>query len=74
MDEMLIKLRTKFMRSIVSKLISKSIQSKTGYKVNIRFNDLEAIYYDGEIIVNANLEARIDKQEFVKILRSEGLD
>lgn len=74
MDEMLIKLRTKFMRTIVSKLISKSIQSKTGYKVNIRFNDLEAIYYDGEIVVNANLEARIDKQEFMKILKSEGLD
>ena len=74
MDEMLIKLRTKFMRKIVSKLIDKAIQSKTGYKVNIQFNDLEASFNDGEIIINANLEAKMDKQEFMKVLKSEGLD
>lgn len=74
MDEMLIKLRTKFMRKVVSKLIGKAIQSKTGYKVNIQFNDLEASFNDGEITINTNLEAKMDKQEFMKILKSEGLD
>ena len=74
MDEMLIKLRTKFMKNIVSKLIGKAIQSKTGYKVTIQFNDLDANFNDGEITINANLEAKIDKQEFMKILKSEGLD
>lgn len=74
MDEMLIKLRTKFMRKIVSKLIGKAIQSKTGYKVDIQFNDLEASFNDGEITINAILEAKMDKQEFMKILKSEGLD
>lgn len=74
MDEMLIKLRTKFMRKVVSKIIGKAIQSKTGYKVNIQFNDLEASFNDGEITINANLEAKMDKQEFMKILKSEGLD
>ena len=71
---MLIKLRTKFMRKVVSKLIGKAIQSKTGYKVNIQFNDLEARFNDGEITINANLEAKMDKQEFMKIIKSEGLD
>ena len=71
---MLIKLRTKFMRKVVSKIIGKAIQSKTGYKVNIQFNDLEASFNDGEITINANLEAKMDKQEFMKILKSEGLD
>jgi len=74
MDEMLIKLRTKFMKGIVSKLISKAIQSKTGYKVNIQLNDLDASFIDGEISINANLEAKMDKHEFMKILKSEGLD
>lgn len=74
MDEMLIKLRTKFMRKVVSKLIGKAIQSKTGYKVNIQFNDLEASFNDGEITINANLEVKMDKQEFMKIIKSEGLD
>ena len=71
---MLIKLRTKFMRKVVSKLIGRAIQSKTGYKLNIQFNDLEASFNDGEITINANLEAKMDKQEFIKILKSEGLD
>ena len=74
MDEMLIKLRTKLMRKVVSKLIGKAIQTKTGYKVDIRFNELEASFNDGEITINANLEAKMDKQEFMKILKSEGLD
>ena len=71
---MLIKLRTKFMRKVVSKIIGRAIQSKTGYKINIQFNDLEASFNDGEITINANLEAKMDKQEFMKILKSEGLD
>ena len=71
---MLIKLRTKLMRKVVSKLIGKAIQTKTGYKVDIQFNELEASFNDGEITINANLEAKMDKQEFMKILKSEGLD
>lgn len=74
MDEMLVKLRTKFMRSVVSKLLSSSIKSKTGYKVDIQLNDLEANFNDGEITINADLEVKMDKQEFMKILKSKGLD
>ena len=71
---MLVKLRTKFMRSVVSKLLSSSIKSKTGYKVDIQLNDLEANFNDGEITINADLEVKMDKQEFMKILKSKGLD
>lgn len=74
MDEMLIKLRTKFMRKVVSKLISKSIKSKTGYEIDIQFDELNASFEDGEITVKANLEAKLSKDEFMKILKSQGLD
>lgn len=74
MDEMLIKLRTKFMRNVISKLLGKSIKSKTGYKVDIQFKDLEANFNDGDITVNANLELKMDKNEFMRILKAEGLD
>ena len=74
MDEMLIELRTKFMRKVVSKLISKSIKSKTGYEVDVQFNEMNASFEDGEITVKANLEAKMSKDEFVKILKSQGLD
>lgn len=71
---MLIRLRTKFMRKVVSTLVSKSIQSKTGYKVDIQFEDLDASFEDGEITIKANLEARLSKDEFMKILKSQGLE
>ena len=73
MDEMVINLRTKFMRKVVSKLISKSIKSKTGYEVDVQFNEMNASFEDGEITVKANLEAKMGKDEFVKILKSQVL-
>ena len=74
MDEMLINLRSKFMRKVVSKLLSKSIKSKTGYEIDVRFDELNASFEDGEITVKANLEAKLSKEEFMKILKSQGLD
>lgn len=74
MDEMKIKLSTKFMRNIISKLIAKSIRKKLGYEVNIQLNDLEVSIIDGETNILANVEAKVDSKEFVKIMKSIGLD
>lgn len=74
MDEMFIKLKTKFMKKIVSKVLTKVIQNKLGYKINIQINDLEAELNNGEITLNANLEAKMDEHEFIKILKSDDLD
>ena len=71
---MLINLKSKFMRKVVSKLLSKSIKSKTGYEIDVQFDELNASFEDGEITVKANLEAKISKDEFMKILKSQGLD
>ena len=71
---MLINLKSKFMRKVVSKLLSKSIKSKTGYEIGIQFDELNASFENGEITVKANLEAKMSKDEFVKILKSQGLD
>lgn len=74
MDELFIKLRTKFMKKLVSKLLSKAIQSKIGYKIDIQIDDLDAELNNDEITVNAKLEVKMNKNEFVKILKAEGLD
>ena len=71
---MLINLKSKFMRKVVSKLLSKSIKSKTGYEIDVQFDELTASFEDGEITVKANLEAKMSKDEFMKILKSQGLD
>lgn len=68
MDEMKLKLTTKFMRSIVSKLIEKSIYKKYGYIVNVQLNDLDISIVDGETTINTNVEAKISSEEFKKIM------
>lgn len=68
MDEMKLKLSTKFMRGIVSKLIARSIYKKYGYRVNVQLNDLDINIIDGETTINANVEAKINSDEFRKMM------
>jgi len=70
MDELKMKLSTKFMRNIVSKLIAKAIYKKTGYKVDIQLNDLDIGVVDGDANINANVEVKINNEEFMKIMKS----
>lgn len=70
MDEMTIKLTTKFMRGIVSKLISKAIHKKYGCRVKIQLNDLDFRIIDGETHISTNVEADFTNEEFVKIMKS----
>lgn len=74
MDEMKLKLSTKFMRGIVSKLVSRFIYKKFGCKVNIQLNDLDIRIIDGETSINANVEAKVNSDEFMKVMKSIGLD
>lgn len=74
MDEMKLRLTTKFMRNLASKLIAKMIYKKTGYKVDIQINDLDINVIDGETKISTNVEAKLDSKEFMKIVKSAGLD
>ena len=68
MDEMRIKLSTKLMRNLASKLLSKIIYQKLGYKVHIQLNDLDAHMVDGKVSVKINAEANLSSSEFSKLL------
>lgn len=70
MDEMRVKLRTKFMRNIVSKLIARFIYKKTGYKIDIQLNDLDVFAINGDTTVKLNMEAKIKSEEFSKFMES----
>ena len=74
MDEMKVKLSTKFMRSIVSKVISRAIYKKYGYRVGIQLNDLDVNIIDGETKIATNVEVKLESKEFMKIVKSLGLD
>lgn len=74
MDEMKVKLSTKFMRSIVSKVISRAIYKKYGYRVDIQLNDLDVNIIDGETKIATDVEVKLESKEFMKIVKSLGLD
>ena len=70
MDEMKVKLSTKFMRHVVAKLIAKAIKKKFGCKIDIQLNDLDISIIDGETKVATNIEVKIDSKEFMKIMKT----
>lgn len=74
MDEMKLKLSTKFMRNIVAKLIARAIYKKTGYRVTIQLNELDISVIDGETHISTNVEAKLSSNEFMKIMRNIGLE
>lgn len=74
MDEMKLRLSTRFMRNLVSKLIAKAIYKKFGYKIDIQLNELDIKVIDGEANINTNVEVKINNGEFMKIMKSIGMD
>lgn len=67
-------IKSKFMRGVVSKLLSMAIKSKTGYKVNIDLEDLDIkiddetahLHISGNVDINVN-----DLKTFMKVINEE---
>lgn len=74
MDELKLKLSTKFMRGIVTKIISKAIYKKYGYKIDIMLNQIELENVDGKIHLHADIDAEVTNEDFKKIIKSIGMD
>lgn len=71
MDEM--KITSKLMRGVATKLINKAIKSKTGYDINIKLNDLNATVIDGEAHVHIDIDANLPKDVLTELLAKAGL-
>ena len=66
---MKVKLYTKATKNLISKLITKLIYKNSGLDTKIQMNDLD-IEVDGEeIIIKANAEIKLDKQEFMDFVK-----
>lgn len=74
MDELKLNLSTKFMKNIVTKIIAKAIKKKFGYDINIQLNRIAIESIDGKVYLHADVDAEVDKAEFVEIIKSVGLD
>lgn len=73
MDELKLALSTKFMRGIVTKILAKAIYKKTGYHVDIRLNEVKAETHDGKISLHMDIDAEMNSEDLVKILKSGDL-
>ena len=71
MDEM--KIGSKFTTGILSKLIALLIQKKFGYDVELKMNEINATIIDGKTHIHLDIDAELEKDELIKILKSIGL-
>ncbi len=74
MDVLKLKLSTKFMRSTIANLISKALYKKLGYNIDVLLNEIEVKNENGKIFLHVDANAEVENGEFVKILKSIGMD
>lgn len=71
MDEM--KIRSKFMRNLLAKLVKGVVKKKVGYDVDFQLNELTATVTDGTAYIHLNVDAKMSKDELTKFLKTIGL-
>lgn len=74
MDILKLKLSTKFMRGTIANLISKALYKKLGYNIDILLNEIEVKNENGKIMLHVDVDAELNNGEFIKILKSIGMD
>lgn len=74
MDVLKLKLSTKFMRSTIANLIAKALYKKLGYNIDILLNEIEVKNENGKITLHVDVDAEMANGEFIKILKSIGMD
>ena len=70
MDMLKLKISTKFMKGFIAKVVSKKIYEKLGCKVDIQFKDIEIDTKDGDVIIHVDVDGKINKTEFERLLET----
>lgn len=65
---------SKFTRGIISKAIKMLIRKKTGYNVDIQLNEAITTISDEKTHLHLDIDAELDKNELMNILKSIGLN
>ena len=69
MDEMRIKLSTKFMKNVLSGYLTKLIAKKFGVKASIQISDLDVELIDDRLYFHVNANGNIDSKSLLKASR-----
>ena len=69
MDEIKMSCKGKFLKPIITKLISTFIKKKYDANVEIRINEVDISSMDGETYFNLNIDGKMKNEELMKILK-----
>lgn len=69
MDEIKMSCKGKFLKPIITKLISKFIKKKYDANVEIRINEVDISSMDGETYFNLNIDGKMKNEELMKLLK-----
>lgn len=70
MDELKLVISTKFMRNLIAKLLAKTIYKKTGYKIGIQINKIEANTRDEKVRLSIDADAEMSFDDLKNILKN----
>lgn len=74
MDMLMLKLSTKFMKGIVAKIMSKKLYKKLGYKIDIQLNDVQIDMVNGDVKLHIDVDIKMNKTEFERLMEELGED
>lgn len=63
-----------FTKGLISKLLRTVLRKKTGCDVNLQLNDFNITISDGKTRVHLDLDAELEKDEIIKLLKNVGLN
>lgn len=63
-----------FTRGIISKLVKVLLRKKLGYDIDIQLNKIDVTIVDGKSHVHLDLDAELEKEELLKLLKKVGLN
>ena len=67
------KIESKFITGIVSKIAKKVVRDKLGYNIDIQLNGLRTAVIDDKTHVHLDVDLELTKEELNKLLKSIGV-
>lgn len=67
------KIESKFITGIVSKIAKKVVRDKLGYNIDIQLNGLRTTIIDDKTHVHLDVDLELTKEELNKLLKSIGV-
>lgn len=65
-----IKIASTAVKTVLNMILSKIIKRKTGYEIDIKFDDLTFKTIDGRVYLDAKVNAEMDQDEFTRMMKS----